>query len=103
MMGEEAIKDLKFTETVVDKVEEVKPTNFLELLHTSNSLSPEVRTGLSSLLKSKKMTKADRLGIAVILRGAYVQCGFEQPGVYPDGKDIIARKEKEINEFLDIL
>jgi hypothetical protein len=27
---------------------------------------------------------------------------FEQPGVYPDGKDI-ARKEKEINEFLDIL
>jgi hypothetical protein len=32
--GRRVIKDLKFTETVVDKVEEVKPTNFLELLHT---------------------------------------------------------------------
>jgi hypothetical protein len=48
MMGEEAIKDLKFTETVVDKVEEL-PTNFLELLcSTSNSSSSEVRTGSSS-------------------------------------------------------
>jgi hypothetical protein len=40
------------------------------------------------------MTKADRLGIAVILRGAYVQCGFEQRSVYPDGKDI-SKKEKK--------
>jgi hypothetical protein len=44
------------------------------------------------------MTKADRLGIAVILRGAYVQCGFEQPGVYPDGKDI-AKKRKRLMNF----
>jgi hypothetical protein len=46
------------------------------------------------------MTKADRLGIAVILRGAYVQCGFEQRSVYPDGKDIKQkRKEKRLMNF----
>lgn len=103
MVGEDAILDLTIAEVFVDGVEEEKPTDFLELLHTGNKLSAEVRKGLKELLGKKKLTKADKVGLREILRGVYVQCAFEQPGVYPDSKDIIASKEREIDEFLDTI
>jgi hypothetical protein len=98
MTGENKLEDVVATEQVVEKVEEIKPSNFLELLYTSQSMSQEVRDGLTQKLSKKKMTKRDREIMREIILGTYIQNDFING--QQDSKAAIEKKTKEVDEFL---
>lgn len=98
MTGEESIEDVSWTEEKLEKVEELKPTNFLALLYESQAMTLEVRTGLEKQLKKKKLTKRDREIVREIILGVYLQNDFIN-GVQ-DTKATIEKKTKEVDEFL---
>lgn len=85
----------------VEAVEEVKPTNWLSVLYSSENLTKEIQEGLKFQFGGKRITKKDKENLFTILRGAWVHCNFENKD--QDSKAIIAKKEKEITNFLETL
>jgi len=92
----------KLIEEKVEAVKEYVPTDWLKELYNANQFTNEIREGLKTqILKGKKMTKKDRENMFTIIRGVYLRCDFENKD--QDSKAIIAKKETEINEFLNTL
>lgn len=85
-------------EEQVKDVQEEKPTNFLEILYRSQAITLEVRGGLETILKKKKLTKRDREIVREIILGVYVQNDFING--QQDSKATIEKKTKEVETFL---
>ena len=98
LVGEEVVEEVSVSEQKVEAVEEVKPTNFLALLHESQAMTLEVRNGLEKQLKKKKLTKRDREVVREIILGVYLQNDFINSS--QDTKAVIEKKTKEVDEFL---
>ena len=82
----------------VEKVEEVKPQNFLALLYQTQAMTLEIRQGLEKQLKKKRLTKRDKEVIREILLGVYIQNDFING--QQDTKATIDKKTQEVDEFL---
>lgn len=101
MVGEAVVEDFTCNELHVESVEEVKPINFLALLWESQAMTLEVRAGLESQLKKKKLTKRDREIIREIILGVYCQNDFINNA--QDSKATIEKKTKEVDKFLETI
>jgi hypothetical protein len=101
LIGEEVVEEVSASEQKVEAVEEIKPTNFLALLHESQAMTLEVRNGLEKQLKKKKLTKRDREVVREIILGVYLQNDFING--QQDTKATIEKKTKEVDEFLKTL
>lgn len=88
-------------EEEVNNVVEVKATNLLELLYTSQAMTLEVRAGLEKQLKKKKLTKRDREIAREIILGVYIQNDFINGA--QDTKATIEKKTKEVDKFLETI
>lgn len=98
MIGEDKVDNIEVSEEKVEKVEEVKPQNFLALLYDTQAMTLEIRQGLEKQLKKKKLTKRDREVIREILLGVYIQNDFING--QQDTKATIDKKTQEVDEFL---
>lgn len=98
MIGENSVSELSVAEQKVEKVEEVKSQNFLELLYETQTMSLEIRNGLEKQLKKKRLTKRDREVVREIILGVYIQNDFING--QQDTKVVIEKKTKEVDEFL---
>lgn len=98
MFGENPVNEISVAEQKVEKVEEVKSQNFLELLYETQTMSLEIRNGLEKQLKKKKLTKRDREVVREIILGVYLQNDFINNN--QDSKAVIEKKTKEVDEFL---
>lgn len=98
MIGEDKVDNIEVSEERVEKVEEVKPQNFLALLYDTQAMTLEIRQGLEKQLKKKKLTKRDREVIREILLGVYIQNDFING--QQDTKATIDKKTQEVDEFL---
>jgi len=88
IMGENLIEDLTVSEEYVEKVEEVKPIDWLKELYAANAMTAEIREGLKNQIfgKNKKPTKKDLENIKKIVLSHY-----------QTKKDKVAeKKEKEL-------
>ena len=98
MIGEDKVGNLEVSEEKVEKVEEVKPQNFLALLYQTQAMTLEIRQGLEKQLKKKRLTKRDKEVIREILLGVYIQNDFING--QQDTKATIDKKTQEVDEFL---
>lgn len=85
----------------VEDVEIEEPKNWLEVLYRENKLTEEVKNGIKSNIKGKKMLVRDKKNLRTILLGAYIHCNFEQKD--QDYGDTIKAKELEVDNFLNTL
>lgn len=88
-------------EEEVENVEEQKPTNWLVALYHSRELTEEIREGIRSQIKGKRVLKRDRENLFTILRGVMVRTDFINKD--QDSKKVIEEKENSINEFLNTI
>lgn len=77
----------------------VEKLPLLERLFRNNYLSEEIKTDITTVTKKKKLTGKDKVYLADILRGAYVNQEFMKS----DDKATVQRKEMEIQEFIKTL
>jgi hypothetical protein len=98
MIGEDKVDNVEVSEEKVEKVEEVKPQNFLALLYQTQAMTLEIRQGLEKQLKKKRLTKRDKEVIREILLGVYIQNDFING--QQDTKATIDKKTQEVDEFL---
>lgn len=98
MIGEDKVDNIEVSEEKVEKVEEIKPQNFLALLYDAQAMTLEIRQGLEKQLKKKKLTKRDREVIREIILGVYLSSDFINNN--QDSKSTIEKKTKEVDDFL---
>lgn len=103
MTGENKLEDVVATEQVVEKVEEVKPSNFLVELYETKKFSEEIKEKLKKSIK--KPLKKERANLKKIITAHYT----ESIDVMDDQKDKDSKTEtnkertEEISQFIDNL
>ena len=87
-------------EEVKDIIEE-QPKNILLELYNSNTLQVESAKSIKEKIGKKKLTKKDKENLYTILRGVLIKNDFING--QQDTKAIIAKKEKEVTDFISSL
>lgn len=101
ILGESVLNEVSISKEKVETVEAVKPRNFLEILYNDNTISTSTAEGIKSKIGKKKLTKKDKENLFVILRGVLIKNDFINSS--QDTKAVIAKKEKEVTEFINTL
>jgi hypothetical protein len=102
MIGEDKVDNIEVSEEKVEKVEELKQTDWLVELYNENQFTSQIRDGLKQQLfrGKKKPTKKEKEILFKIIRGIYVRTNFEAKD--QDNKEVIGLKEKQIKELLEL-
>lgn len=85
----------------VKKQEDLELPNVLEVIYNNNKISKQSKDRLKELLGKKRVYKKDRPLIKEIILACYIHGNFEI--MDQDSKKVIAKKEEEVNQFIESL
>lgn len=98
-LGEDVIEDIEFKHEMVEAVEQEGEFDpFKEIVKTA-TFTPQIKKAIQERAKGKRLTKADKENLKVIIYNAWLQNDFIAGRM--DNKTVKQDKQAEVDKFVD--